>query len=290
MICSDGLLNINGSATNYEFHLKDHLGNTRVAVNENNIVTQTNNYYPFGLTFAQSGSSTNKYLYNGKEKQEETEWLAYGNRFYDAYIGRFFNQDRFAEKYVEMSPYQYGGNNPIKFIDVNGDSIVIGTFLDRMAGYFGYKTEYVKNVESHIEEAKKDDPEIAKMILDLEASPRRHSIRPTKDDNEGNTVSINVDKARKGKKQGTTIKYNPEKRTSGKGNKGEVRHPRVGLVHELKHSSDADKGIINFNITVNRIPMYEVDAVNVENKSRKKTGDKKRTEYGGKKIPQNLLE
>jgi hypothetical protein len=40
MICSDGLLNINGSTTNYEFHLKDYLGNTRVAVNENNNIIQ----------------------------------------------------------------------------------------------------------------------------------------------------------------------------------------------------------------------------------------------------------
>lgn len=31
--------------------------------------------------------------------------------------------DRFAEKYTSMNPYQYGANNPIKFIDVNGDSI-----------------------------------------------------------------------------------------------------------------------------------------------------------------------
>jgi RHS repeat-associated protein len=125
MICSEGLLNINSSTTNYEFHLKDHLGNTRVAVNETNDITQENNYYPFGLTFATSGSSTNKYLYNGKEKQEETEWLAYGNCFYDDYIGRFFNQDRFAEKYVEMSPYQYAANNPIYYVDVNGDSLAV---------------------------------------------------------------------------------------------------------------------------------------------------------------------
>jgi|GEM_PF-1842356 len=125
MICSDGLLNINGSTTNYEFHLKDHLGNTRVAVNENCDTTQVNNYYPFGLTFATSGSSTNKYLYNDKEKQDETDWLAYGARFYDACIGRFFNHDRLAEKYVGITPYQYGGNNPIKSIDVNGDYIYV---------------------------------------------------------------------------------------------------------------------------------------------------------------------
>jgi hypothetical protein len=44
---------------------------------------------------------------------------------YDATIGRFQVPDRFAEKYYHLSPYQYAANNPIKYIDVNGDSIWI---------------------------------------------------------------------------------------------------------------------------------------------------------------------
>jgi hypothetical protein len=31
--------------------------------------------------------------------------------------------DAFAEKYYDYSPYSYGVNNPVLFIDVNGDSI-----------------------------------------------------------------------------------------------------------------------------------------------------------------------
>jgi hypothetical protein len=31
--------------------------------------------------------------------------------------------DRFADKYFSLTSYQYGANNPIKYIDVNGDSI-----------------------------------------------------------------------------------------------------------------------------------------------------------------------
>lgn len=42
---------------------------------------------------------------------------------YDPTIGRFFVQDRYAEKYLSFTPYQYGANNPIKYIDNNGDSV-----------------------------------------------------------------------------------------------------------------------------------------------------------------------
>jgi len=42
--------------------------------------------------------------------------------------------DRFAEKYTSITPYQYGANNPIKFIDVNGDSITV-SYGDRSLSY-----------------------------------------------------------------------------------------------------------------------------------------------------------
>ena len=110
----------------YHYYLQDHQGNNRVVIDQNGTVEETNHYYPFGGVFANS-TNVQPYKYNGKEldTKKGLNWYDYGARHYDAAVGRFHTQDRFAEKYYPMSPYQYGANNPVNCIDVNGDSIII---------------------------------------------------------------------------------------------------------------------------------------------------------------------
>ncbi len=89
-------------------------------------VVQADDYYPFGLTFnswKRAGMLKNDFLYNGKEMQDELdlEWFAFGARYHDAALGRFFNIDPKAETYSFQSPFAYGANNPIKYIEVNGE-------------------------------------------------------------------------------------------------------------------------------------------------------------------------
>ena len=110
----------------YHYYLQDHQGNNRVVLSSSGAVEEANHYYPFGGVFASSGN-VQPYKYNGKEldAKKGLNWYDYGARHYDAVLGRFTTNDRFAEKYYSMSPYQYGANNPVKNVDVNGDSIVV---------------------------------------------------------------------------------------------------------------------------------------------------------------------
>ncbi|TSD63874.1 hypothetical protein FFF34_015000 [Inquilinus sp. KBS0705] len=123
-----------------EYVITDQQGNARVTFDNGGTgatarVIQENSYYPSGLIMPNSTVSTptvpNKKLYN-----DESEWQNdLGNslpdyyqtfyRNYDATIGRFIAVDPMAEQTGELSPYQYGNNNPVMLNDPMGDYVVI---------------------------------------------------------------------------------------------------------------------------------------------------------------------
>ncbi|MBW4889217.1 RHS repeat-associated core domain-containing protein [Mucilaginibacter sp. HMF5004] len=111
----------------YEYTLTDNLGNSRVSFNDSSHVAriiQKDDYYPYGLNYNRYAFGTkNDILYNKKELQEEMGQYDYGARFYDPTIGRFLVIDKYAEKFQGISTYQYAALNPIKNIDMNGDSV-----------------------------------------------------------------------------------------------------------------------------------------------------------------------
>nr|WP_241330565.1 RHS repeat-associated core domain-containing protein [Chryseobacterium arthrosphaerae] len=64
------------------------------------------------------------YKYNGKELQE-TGMYDYGARMYMPDIGRWGVIDNKAEKYFPFSGYNYAINNPIKYLDPDGNDVII---------------------------------------------------------------------------------------------------------------------------------------------------------------------
>ena len=143
--------NLNDTVRNafyrYEYQLKDHLGNLRVACRcaekPNALspadalpayVVQENQYDPWGLGLPLDtlpGRPAHRYKFQGQEEVTELGWYDYGARMYDAAIGRWWQVDPLAEKYHALSPYAYVANNPLKYIDPDGREIDVSKFSSK---------------------------------------------------------------------------------------------------------------------------------------------------------------
>ena len=70
------------------------------------------------------GSASYRYGFNGKENDNEVKGEGnqqdYGMRIYDPRLGRFLSVDPLTKDYPYYTPYQFAGNSPIKFIDLDG--------------------------------------------------------------------------------------------------------------------------------------------------------------------------
>jgi RHS repeat-associated protein len=267
-------------------------------------------YYPFGLVIAgisskAAGKLENRFKYNGIEHNSDFDLNMY-DAFYrnlDPQIGRFWQID--PKSTDDYSLYAAMNNNPIRFSDPLGDTIIIryisegktvesiyhgGTFYKRDGSNLSKDDNgYASKVFSDIYVLDQlGDKEVSRRIDVLEASENLHFIEmPGSGDNNGNSPASTADD-KAGKPTGTTTMYDPDAKTNVRGDK---RDPIVGLAHELLgHGYDSDQGKSNYRTTSNGIPMYEVSAVNIENHVRAKVGDSKKTTYGGQPIPANLLQ
>jgi len=133
----------------YIYNYTDHLGNVRLSYTKEDSgieIIEENNYYPFGLKHegynGLAGNPAYHYKYNGKELQTETGMYDYGARFYMPDIGRWGVHDPASEYLPEFSPYTFTFNDPIGFVDNDGEfpgpaGAIIGILAD-YAGQVGY--------------------------------------------------------------------------------------------------------------------------------------------------------
>lgn len=101
----------------------DHLGTASFVTDETSESTQFFLNLPFGETMyeQQSGVYDNPYKFNAKELDQETGLYYYGARYYNPKFSIWYGVDPLAEKYPSWSPYAYSGNNPINYIDPDGN-------------------------------------------------------------------------------------------------------------------------------------------------------------------------
>ena len=110
----------------FHYYDQDHLGNNRAVVSaRTGAVEQITNYYPFGMPYTDQTAVSpdfQKYKYNGKEldKMHGLNTYDYGARQYYSIVPAWDRIDPMCEKYYDISPYAYCGNNPENVEDPDG--------------------------------------------------------------------------------------------------------------------------------------------------------------------------
>ena len=92
---------------------------------EHTVTYQRMQYYPFGLPYeAHYQPEEQPYKYGGKEFIELHGYDSYDfdARMYYPALCRFMTMDPLCEKYYSISPYAYCNNNPVKYVDPDGES------------------------------------------------------------------------------------------------------------------------------------------------------------------------
>jgi RHS repeat-associated protein len=152
-----------GSATStYYLHL-DHLGSTHTITDTTGSEVETTDYYPFGEQRVASSTSgfTEQKKFTGHEYDTDSDLTYAKARYYDQDVGRFLSQDVvFKNMAVDertkallrdpqlQNAYAYSRNNPLTYLDPNGEhpaAIVGGLFY---AGVLVYSR--ITTAESYV--------------------------------------------------------------------------------------------------------------------------------------------
>ncbi len=250
-----------------------------------------------------SNYAENKFRFSDKELQNKEfsdgsglEEYDFGARFYDQQIGRFFTQDRFADYYYSLTPYQYTANSPTNFVDENGDYITIdkkddnGNVMLSLLYDGGKAYFYSKDKDGNITKGDAWDGKdgfIQQTVTDLNDVSSTKQEGTVVGDLEGSKYGYNISEASgipgtgfqsdDGAKGGGSIAYTQK---GGTVNGVSANNSAVVLGHELYHGWASEFTNESKGTDFGQRLLREKGAVKFENYLRASFGEKDmRTDY-----------
>jgi len=228
---------------------------------------------------------------------------------------RFFTVDRFADKYDGLSPYQYGANNPVINIDVNGDSIWVAVgnqkyyygntkelgygFYDKSGNLYNGNDKFVSQVNGALARLSLGK-EGESLVSELASSKNNFTIQITTGDNKfdpsdgtkayANQLATDANLlptfqsfvkngTNMGGGSGGVVHWNPNQGNVWvQGGKKEF-NPTSNLAHELFHGRDSNRGLLDNRTDYLMLKRDEWQAVFKENQVRSEQGWLLRTDY-----------
>lgn len=163
----------------------DHLGSPRINTDANGKVEARHDYRPFGEEIARAsyGGDTVRKQFTGYERDGETELDFAQARYFNPGFGKFTSPDNFANDTHISDPqswnlYTYVRNNPLKFVDQNGQELWITFFFGvnnsfvlkyvgngKFEGYSG-DDKLVATVGGFLQRLSKEFPDEVTILID----------------------------------------------------------------------------------------------------------------------------
>lgn len=116
---------VSNPTNDFRWQYSNHLGSAALELDETGQIISYEEYHPFGTSAYRSGRSASevslkRYRYVGKERDDETGLYYYGARYYAAWLCRFVSVDPLKDKFSQLNPYNYAGNKPVTWMDIDG--------------------------------------------------------------------------------------------------------------------------------------------------------------------------
>ncbi|WP_460595885.1 RHS repeat domain-containing protein [Geomonas sp. Red276] len=119
---TNGLLSLTTPDGTQYYH-RDALGSTVNLTDQSGNVKIDYILSPFGRIVQSFGDSVNTHIFTGKEHDQNTGLVYFGQRYYDADTGRFITEDSYLGKSdtpPSLHRYLYAYSNPTVYIDLQG--------------------------------------------------------------------------------------------------------------------------------------------------------------------------